>query len=243
MTYKLRISSLLIGLLVLLLMAPREASAEFYTDVYGGAVFTNKTDLTITSDNGPTVSNQSLNVNNTWTVGGRAGYWFDEIDWLGLGLDVFYFNVKAPSQLVSSTVTGLGPTTTTLAQVDYSLPVLGIGFDVLRLRIPLLRSEEFTHGKLQPFLSAGPALFVTWAGTATNVQPQNQSATNVAVGAKVEGGLTYLLTKTVGVFTEYRFTSFTSNLSYQDTTSTPANSTFKSTWDSHQIIGGISFRF
>jgi opacity protein-like surface antigen len=243
MTHDIRISPLLIGLLILLLVAPLDVSAEFYADVYSGAVFTNKTDLTITSSLGPTVKYQNLKVNDTWTAGGRAGYWFDGLDWLGLGLDVFYFQVKAPSQVVPSTVTGLGPTTTTLAPADYSLPVMGIGFDVLRLRAPLLRSEEFPHGRLQPHLSAGPALFVTRAGTARNVQPQSQRDTDIAVGAKAEGGVTFLLTKTVGLFTEYRFTHFTSKLSYQNTTLGLATDTFKTTWDSHQIIGGISVRF
>jgi len=243
MTRHLRISPLLIELLILLLVAPLNVSAEFYADVYGGAVFTNKTDLTITSSLGSTVTNQSLKVNNSWTAGSRAGYWLDGLDWLGLGLDVFFFHVKAPSQLVPSTMTGLGPTTTTLAPVDYSLPVMGIGFDVLRLRAPLLRSEEFTHGRLQPYLSAGPALFVTWAGTARNFQPQNQHGTDVALGAKAEGGVTFLLTKSIGLFTEYRFTHFTSKLNYQDATLGPATGAFKATWDSHQIIGGITFRF
>ena len=241
MTHDLRISPLLIGLLILLLVAPFEVSAEFYADGYSGAVFTNNTDLTIASSQGSTVTNQNLKVNDTWTAGGRAGYWFDSVDWLGLGLDVFYFNVKAPSQLVPSTVTGLGSTTTTLAPVDYSLPVMGIGFDVLRLRIPLLRSEEFTHGRLQPYLSVGPALFVTWAGTARNLQPQHQNATDVNVGVKAEGGVAFMLTQTVGLFTEYRFTHFTSNLNYQDSTLGPATS--KTTWDSNQIIAGITLRF
>jgi opacity protein-like surface antigen len=218
-------------------------SAEWYADVYTGAVFTKPTDLTIASSLGSTVTQHNLEVNTSWTVGGRAGYWFEELDWLGLGLDVFHFNVKAPSQLVPSTVTGLGASATTLTPVDWSLPVTGIGFDVLRLRVPLLRSEEFTHGRLQPYLSAGPALFVTWAETPRNVQPSGQHDTDLAVGAKASGGVTFLLTKTVGLFTEYRFTHFTSNLSYQNTTIAPATETYKTTWDSQQVIGGLSFRF
>jgi opacity protein-like surface antigen len=183
-----------------------------------------------------------LQVNNSWTAGGRAGYWLEGLDWLGFGLDVFFFHVKAPNQMVP--VTGLAATGTTLAPADWSLPVMGIGFDVLRLRAPLLRSEEFTHGRLQPYLSAGPALFVTWAETPWNiVQPKGQHDTDVALGAKAEGGVTFLVTKTVGLFTEYRFTHFTSKLTYQNTTSAPATETYKATLDSHQIIGGISFRF
>ncbi len=242
MTHDLRIGPPVIGLLILLLVIPLEVSAEYYADVYTGAVFTKKTDLTVASSLGSTATYHNLQVNNSWTAGGRAGYWLEGLDWLGFGLDVFFFHVKAPNQMVQ--VTGLGATSSTLAPADWSLPVMGIGFDVLRLRAPLLRSEEFTHGRLQPYLSAGPALFVTWAETPWNiVQPKGQHDTDVALGAKAEGGVTFLVTKTVGLFTEYRFTHFTSKLSYQNTTSAPASETYKTTWDSHQVIGGISFRF
>ena len=106
-----------------------------------------------------------------------------------------------------------------------------------------MRNEEFTHGRLQPYVSAGPALFVTWAGTPKNVTVQNQHDTDVAVGAKVSGGLSFLLTRSIGLFTEYRFTHFTSKLSYQNTAFGPTTDTYKTTWDSHQIIGGLTFRF
>lgn len=242
MTHDLRIGPLVIGVLILLLVAPLDVSAEFYADLYTGAVFTKNTDLTIASSLGSTATYRNLQVNNSWTAGGRAGYWLEGQDWLGFGLDVFFFHVKAPNQMVP--VTGLAATGTTLAPADWSLPVIGIGFDVLRLRAPLLRSDEYTHGRLQPYLSAGPALFVTWAETPWNiVQPKGQHDTDVALGAKAEGGVTFLVTKTVGLFTEYRFTHFTSKLNYQNTTSAPASETYKTTWDSHQVIGGISFRF
>ncbi len=229
------------GYSVLLLIPPCEASAEYYGDLYTGAVFTKNTDLTITSNLGPTATYQNLQVNNSWTAGGRAGYWLERQDWLGFGLDVFFFHVKAPNQLVP--VTGLAATST-LAPADWSLGVIGVGFDVLRLRAPLFRGDEFTHGRLQPYLSAGPALFVTWAETPWNiVQPKGQHDSDVALGAKAAGGLTFLVTKSVGLFTEYRFTHFTSKLNYQNATGAPASETYKANWDSHQVLGGISFRF
>jgi hypothetical protein len=241
MTHNLRIHRLVIGLLILLLVTPLEVSAGWYADVYTGGVFTKNTDLTISSSLGSTTTYQDLHVNNSWTAGGRGGYWVDRHDWLGFGLDMFFFRVKAPSQVVS--VTGPGPTATFSISADWSLPVFGVGFDVLRLRAPLLRNEEFTHGRLQPFASVGPALFVTRAGKNRFVQPQGQDGTDVALGAKAEAGVTFLLTKTVGLFTEYRFTHFTSKLSYQNTTPSPATEIYNATYDSHQVIGGISFRF
>jgi opacity protein-like surface antigen len=228
-----------VGFAALLLGTPLGVSAEMYADLYTGAVFMNNTDLTVTSTLGTTETIQNLKVNDSWTAGGRAGYWLESLDWLGFGLDLFFFHAKMPSQTATSTINGSSPTQTS---VDWSLPVFGIGFDVLRLRAPLLRSEQFPHGRLQPYLTAGPAIFITWAGQ-VRVQPQGQSDSHAAVGAKAEGGVTFLLTEKVGLFTEYRFTHFTSKLSYQNNTSGPATDTFKTTFDSHHIIAGLSFSF
>ena len=229
--------------LICLLLLPREAFAEWYGDIYTGAVFTQNTDLTISSSNGSTTTFHDLRVNSSWTAGGRVGYWLDQKDWLGFGLDAFFYHLKTPpGQTV--TVTSSGSTTSSSMNADWSLPGFGIGFDVLRLRIPLLRDEEFAHGRLQPFVSAGPALFITYAGQNNYVQPGGQPATNVAVGPKVDAGLQFMLTKTVGLFAQYRFTHFTSNLDYQDTTSSPATEkTFNTTYDSHAMMGGLSFSF
>ena len=228
--------------LICLLLLPREAFAEWYGDIYTGAVFTQNTDLTISSSNGSTTTFHDLRVNNSWTAGGRVGYWLDQKDWLGFGLDAFFYHLKTPpGQAV--TVTSSGSTTSSM-NADWSLPGFGIGFDVLRLRVPLLRDEEFAHGRLQPFVSVGPALFITYAGQNNFVQPGGQHATNVAVGPKVDAGLQFMLTKTVGLFAQYRFTHFTSSLGYQDTTSSPATEkTFNTTYDSHAMMGGLSFSF
>ena len=231
---------LLIGASVLwLALMPVKALAEWYADAYGGGVFTNNTDLTVSSSLGTTTTFHDLSVNNSWTAGGRGGYWLDQLDWLGFGLDVFFFHVKAPSQAVSVTTSS---TTSTSAFADWNLPAFGIGFDVLRLRVPLLRDEQFVHGRLQPYISAGPALFISWAGQNRNVQPFGQHATDVNLGVKAGGGVSFMVTKAVGLFTEYRFTHFTSSLTYQNST-VPDTETFKASYDSHHVIAGLSFRF
>ena len=110
---------------------------------------------------------------------------------------------KLPAKRLGVTTSNMR-TTSTFA--DWNLPAFGIGFDVLRLRAPLLRDDEFVHGRLQPYISAGPALFISWAGQNRNVQPFGQHATDVNMGVKAEGGVSFLVTETVDLFTEYRFT-------------------------------------
>lgn len=225
-----------------LLIYPKDGSAEWYADAYAGAVWTSNTDLTVTSSLGTTTTYQGLDIHNSWTAGGRGGYWLDKqkLDWLGFGLDVFFFHVKTPPGQQVGVVSG-GGTTTQFAH--WSLPAWGIGFDVLRLRLPLLRDDQFTHGRVQPYLAAGPAVFITYAGQNTFVQPTGQSSTDASLGAKVDAGVTVMLTKRIGAFAQYRFTHFTTELEYQNTTPALATEIFKTTYDTHHAIAGLSVRF
>ena len=224
------------------LIYPKVGSAEWYLDAYTGAVWTANTDLTVTSSLGTTTTYHGLDIHNDWTAGGRGGYWVnkEKMDWLGFGLDVFFFHLKTPpEQQVGVTSTG-GSTT---VNAHWSLPAWGIGFDVLRLRLPLLRDEQFVHGRVQPYLAAGPAVFITYAGQNTFVQPGGQHSTDVSLGAKVDAGATVMVTKRIGAFAQYRFTHFTTELDYQNSTPAPAVETFKTTYDSHHVIAGLSLNF
>ncbi len=242
MTQKMIVGLLGLALSIGMLLYPQDALAEWYADAYAGAVWTANTDLTVTSSLGTTTTYQGLDVHNNWMTGGRGGYWLDKpkMDWLGFGLDVFFFHLKTPpGQQVG--VTGTGGTTTQFAH--WSLPAWGIGFDVLRLRVPLLRDDEFVHGRVQPYLAAGPTVFITYAGQNTFVQPSGQSSTDASVGAKVDAGVTVMVSKWIGAFAQYRFTHFTTELEYQNTTPALATELFKTTYDSHHVIAGLSLRF
>lgn len=65
----------------------------------------------------------------------------------------------------------------------------------------------------------------------------------MSVGAKVDAGVTLMVTKGIGVFMQYRFTHFTTELDYLNTTPAPATETFKTTYDSHHVIAGLSLQF
>lgn len=84
-----------LALCVGLLVCPNDGSAEWYGDAYAGAVWTASPDLTVTSSLGTTTTYQNLNVHNNWTAGGLVGYWLDKskMDWLGFGVDVFFFHL------------------------------------------------------------------------------------------------------------------------------------------------------
>jgi opacity protein-like surface antigen len=230
--------------LVALLLMPWAASAEWNVDLYGGGAFTQNTKGTQTSSDGTTFTSSELKVDNSFTAGGRVGYWLESLPWYGFGLDAFYFEPDIPTQTTQTTVTspipGLsGTRPLTFSKTDIS--VVGIGFDILRLRAPLLKSADFQHGRLQPYLTAGPALFLTKVKP-TAFLPAGQSETDTSIGVKVGAGLSFNITKALALFGEYRFTHFKADATFQETR-TATQEKIEATFNTHHVIGGISFRF
>jgi opacity protein-like surface antigen len=94
-----RLKSRLAAVLIfgLLLMAPDPANAGWFVDLYLGAALAQDEDFIVrTSANGATGS-ETLKVDfgTTRMFGGRLGYWLADADWLGLALDVSFFQPDA----------------------------------------------------------------------------------------------------------------------------------------------------
>jgi opacity protein-like surface antigen len=237
----------LFALLIGVFSMPFIASAEWYADLYGGGAFTQDTKYRQTQE-GVTVDGK-LKVDDSFTVGGRTGYWFEGLPWLGIGVDVFYFEPNLPAQTASATATGFGQSITSPNEPfgRSSISVIAIGFDVLRARLPLLRSQQYPHGRLQPYVTAGPALFITKAKDSSGAfEPPNQSKTDTSLGLKVGGGVAFHITKVLALFGEYRFTHFKAEQNFQNAgvfTNGPVNVTTQADFDTHHAIAGLSFHF
>jgi opacity protein-like surface antigen len=230
-------------LIMSVLAMPLVSSAEWNADIYGGGAFTNNFSVSQASSLGVTITGD-VKVDSSFTVGGRVGYWFERVPWLGMGLDVFYFEPNIPTQDITATATGFGGSITGPAEWrETSVSVVGIGFDVLRARMSLLKSKEFPRGRLQPYMTAGPALFLTKLKDTDAFAPPNQSQSDTSVGVKVGAGVAFQITKALALFAEYRFTHFTADATFQDSTPPPSQETVKATFDTNHVIAGISFRF
>ena len=238
----LRICFLAVGYVV----APTIGQAEFVAELYGGGSFTSNADVEVTSNlGGPSIALQGVNFNTSWTAGGRFGYWFKEVGGLGafgMGLDVFAFQPEADRQTVQVSLGGadLGP-----FQIGFiKKSTVAIGFDVLRFRLHLAKGGEFPQGRMQPYVSVGPALFITETSD-ENILPANRSSTHTSLGVKAGAGLNVHLTSGWSLFGEYRFTHFTSEATSliplfggglsELTTNTDLNT--------HHVVGGIAFHF
>lgn len=219
--------------------------AEFVAELYGGGSFTNNADVDISSSlGGSSITLQGVKFDTSWTVGGRFGYWFKEFGGLGafgVGLDVFTFRPESERQTVQLSIGGasLGPFQ--IGSIEMS--TVAIGFDVLRFRLHLAKTEELQQGRIQPYASAGPALFITKTSD-ENMFPANQSPTKTSVGVKAGAGLNVHITPAWSLFGEYRFTHFTSEATFATGPPiVPSEITTKTKVNTHHLVGGISFHF
>ena len=247
MRAKLSVTCLAFVVVLTLGLAP--ASAEWFGDLYLGGSFTQDHDLTAKGTVNGTpfeIVGQNLRFDSSIMGGGRFGYWFNAVPWLGLGLDVSHFDPNVSSQTVNTSVTlagvgaNIGPTS--FSRVDLS--VTDISFDLMLRWHGILASSQFPKGRLQPYITAGPAVFIATAKDSTNFgPPDNQSRTDTSVGAKVGVGTTWMITPNIGIFGEYRFTHFSPTFDFN--TQIPGFSKTKVETDvnTHHVLVGVTFRF
>ena len=220
------------------LAAAAPASAEVFLDPYLGGAFTEKNDVDISPPLGSQVTVRDVTFDASFTTGVRVGYWLPfELGPLnfGFGLDVSYFSpdISAQSRDFCTNFCVSGNF------ADLDLFVWTIGFDAM-LRYPLMKSADFPKGRLQPYFTVGPAIFVVHAEDTGNFVPPSQSETDASVGVKLGVGVAWLFTRTIGIFGEYRYTHFSPEFTF----SAPGgNSKLSTDINTHYLIVGASFRF
>src|SRR5262245_36887105 len=210
---------LLCGTVLALILAgpPRPAGAEGFLDLYGGRAFTQDADIKI---NNNTTLNAKLKFDTEATGGGRFGYYLTGVGlpWLGFALDASYY---APA--------------TSASDVEARLEVVPISALVL-LRLPLLVDPEVPTGRLQLYVGGGPSLVATRVKVDLPVAGEHFSDTVAELGGDLRAGLTFMLTRTFGIFSEGRDLFFTTK---------PGAESFGVDLDieTFQALGGLTLRF
>jgi opacity protein-like surface antigen len=190
------------------------ASAGWFVDLYAGATHTADNDATATV-NGVRVA-ETVNYGLSPTGGLRAGYWFEKLGWLGIAFDASIF--KPERRTIVAPLSGL-----------------------LMLRYLLLPSEAAPDGELQPYVAAGPSVFVMSAKNSLNsTLPGSFAVASVEPGLDLRAGVAWQFHKNVAVYGEYRFTHV--NAKFKDTTTNPSTSLDTNLNSNHFLIG-VSYRF
>ena len=223
------------------LLAAAPARAEWTADLYGGGSHTPRSDFTmvIGSPSGPADHTfRDVKWDPSIEYGARGGYWLESVPWLGFAVDVFRFDANVPTQSVDFTIAG-APDHGTLQAIDFS--ILAIGLDA-RARMRLMSSFEYPRGRLQPYVTAGPALFRVKVTNRANSELTTEPATDTALGYKVGAGVSWQIGRNAAIFGEYRYTHFHAEPDLHGNI-TGARVPLLFDLDTHHLVAGASFSF
>ena len=157
---KMKRKKLFLSAVCFLLVFPTLASAEWFLDVYGGQSSTQDANVAaeVTSyglfrSTSTESHTEKVDFDASFTMGGRLGYWFEKLPWLGVSLDLSYFKAEGE-------------------KAEFDVVPLSL---LLMLRWPLFKTENFPKGKLQPYAGVGPGFFLT--DSRVNFRPALQDST------------------------------------------------------------------
>ena len=203
----------IVGLACTFFVTTVDVKAEVFIDIYAGHAKTAKGKADITGNVAGLGASGDVEYDSSFTAGGRVGGWIGK--YFGVGLDVFHFNSDQKNS--SSEQSNLA----------FALDLMG--------RLPLLVNEGMPNGRLQPYLTVGPAIFVSNLDV-----PGFSEGRSTSVGFKGGAGLKFLFTQHIGLFGEYRYTYFKSSHDFQIGSATGELAQRIGT---HHFVGGLAIHF
>jgi opacity protein-like surface antigen len=222
----------------------RPAAAEWFADMFAGVGMTQSADLRLNDKAIGPGRFEDVKFDNALAWGGRFGRYFDALPFLGVGVDYFHFTPYIGPQ--SARFTGCifpdgcgnsgkgGPG-------SFDITVDSVSVDLM-LRLPLLKSADAPQGRVQPYLTVGPPLFIT------NITPRNTTSfknqdgdTDLSFGLKAGGGVAVQVFKNLMLFGEYRFTHVSPDVELRD--ANLARTRLGTDLDTHSALVGLSVRW
>jgi opacity protein-like surface antigen len=228
-------------------------SVEGFVDLFLGAAMTQRTDVELRANLDPGILRDlerrtgELSLDTSLIGGERVGFWWD---FVGANLDVAYFKPdpeRKPIDLAGLSVPGFTLPAGSTVIVESELQVLTVGLNAM-LRLQLVKDAAVPQGRLQPYVFAGPTLFISIFDTEARfivpgVLATNRSASDTEFRLGVTGGagLTFMFTPSVGAFAEYRFTH--AEPEFDLSLRGVGSGTLRFPLSTHHGLGGLTFRF
>jgi len=226
--------ALLSTLLCLLLIAAHgNAWAEGFFDLYVGVAKNNTADVSVseTTSSGTTSASASIDLSSSAAFGARLGAWHPTYNWIGLGMDMGYFQADGPGVDIKA----------------YPVSLL------LALRAPLFTTPERPGGRLQPYVMAGLTIYVIDITVQLNGMGGSSikgggayfgGAGDYVLGPYLAAGLAWQPARNLALFGEFRHSNF--NVGFDTTNSfifPTMNGKVDTSVNIDQILFGISYRF
>lgn len=199
-------------------LVPSYSFAEMY--VAGMAGYTAPNDLTdIKGTGGASGLNLSdLSLQNSLAYGGKIGYFFPAVNWLGVETEVYNTTPHVKQQ--PATVSAFGLTVPVGTLPGFHLRVLTWGINAV-VRYP---------GKtFQPYAGVGLGMFFAEA------KFQGQSDNDTAPGLNALAGLRVFATNHIALFAEYKY--------HRATFTFPTAIGFEADYSANMFMGGLSYHF
>jgi opacity protein-like surface antigen len=203
----------IVGVACILFVATVDVRAEVFVDIYAGNAKTDKGTADITGNLGGLGASGDVEYDSSFTVGGRVGGWIGK--YFGVGLDVFHFESN--------------PKNSSIEQGN-----LAFALDLMA-RFPFLVNAEMPHGRLQPYVTVGPAIFVSNLDV-----PGFSEGRSTSLGFKGGAGLKFLITQHIGLFGEYRYTYFKSTHDFEIGS---VSGEMTQRIGTHHFVGGLAIHF
>jgi len=195
----------------------RPVFAEPYIAIYAGGALHQDVKVKDTSP-----SNRSFNkadVDDSFVLGGKIGYWAEFLPYFGIEAEVFYLTADMPRQDVSKEGSA--------KIIDQSIDIIDVGFNGL-VRYPIER-QNF---RIEPYGGLGVGIFYAESEDRTSLSSDSD---DTSAAFHVLSGTRIRLTKNIFAFVEYKYIQATSEFHEQQI----EFEDFKI----HNIYGGIEFRF
>jgi len=213
-----------------MLIFPTLAWAEWFLDFYGGRAMSkdSQAEASISSSGLGFVTtrthSQQVNFDPSFTFGGRAGYWFEKLPYVGLSLDLSYFKAE---------------------DKDVDIKVVPLSL-LLMLRWPLFKSEKFPKGRIQPYAAIGPGLYYSYARVDFRPNlPEKISGSDSDLSVDMRAGLSWQIQRHWAIFGEYRYTDIKVDFTNTDILFGFAGSqeSMNTHLKTNHFLVGISYRF
>ncbi len=218
------------GLLFVLLGGGAGVYAETYlAGEVGLTVPQSLQDIRVTSGAASGAKVTADDLKNSVILGGKLGYFFQEVPWLGLELEGYGTTPHFEQQSRLATL----PNGATLSQAQR-----GANLRVLTWATNVVARAQW--GRVTPYVGIGPAAFI-----ARRKNPQtDNSDTSSTLGLNTQVGVGVQLTRAVSLFGEWKYNY--SHLHFdqvQSLQSTQVLQAFHGTYTAHLFVFGLAYHF
>jgi opacity protein-like surface antigen len=236
-------------LFILGLAVAHPVSAEgdplVFIDVFGGYSWSENQDadsrLSVNGDPNGRASLKDLDVYNGPAFGGRIGAWLNSHPNIGLAFDATHFDTDIDRQNAQLVVSpDPGGVSRTLATQDIRVSNTLVSLDLI---VRHRGESAFT-----PYVMAGPGLmFANMEAGGFFGNGSNQSDNDLGFGFKAGVGISYKISDTMHLFTEYRYIygspEYNLERSTDPVTGAATNEDLEIDSATHFAVGGLSIRF